>query len=281
MRGRALAFAVIAFATSAFAVLATGAGTAAQSPSPNDASSARALVQRYLATIRDRRYNDAFALLESKQRAYFRTAANFASGFEADGATLDAFAIAGVRGATPERVVFVRERIALDDPANDVRVTTVLTVPYLVVGRGSSARIGEGAGRPWRAFAANASARSGGMRVTVKKVAFDEHDVRVIVTMQNDGVGFVTVLPYGRSVLRDDAGAIYRPIVSRDWTMTDRRLFLGLRLAADSRYTGALAFASPALDDRAHRFTLTLGPIVRDGASAPFSIDVAGVSARD
>ena len=273
MRGCALAFAVLTFATSA--------NTAAQSLPLNDTASASALVRRYLDTIRDRRYDDAFALLESKQRAYFRSAANFASGFEADGAALDTFAIAGVRGAIPDRVVFVRERIALDDPANDVRVTTVVTVPYLVVGRGTSARIGESAGRPWRAFAANATGTSGGMRVTVKKVAFDEHDVRVVVTMQNDGVGFVTVLPYGRSVLRDDAGAIYRPIASRNWTITDHLLFLGLRLAANSRYTGALAFASPSLDDRARRFTLTLGPIVRDGAAAPFSVDVAGVSARD
>jgi hypothetical protein len=238
------------------------------------------IVHRYLAAIAAQRYADAYALLTPQQRAYFRSAANFASVFAADDATLVAFSIAGVRAAGDARVVVVRERLALDDPAHDVRVTTDVIVPYVVTGDAAQPRITEPSSRPWRAFATSATATSDGLRVTVKKVAFSTHAIRVVVTMQNDGPGFVTVLPDGRSVLRDDAAGLFHPLVTRDWTITDRQFFLGLRLAPNSRYTGVLAFATPVLDDRARRFTLSLGPVVRDGGTAPFVVDVAGVAAR-
>jgi hypothetical protein len=86
------------------------------------------------------------------------------------------------------------------------------------------------------------------------------------------------VLPYGLSVLRDGLGAIDRPIVDRNWVRTDRRLFLGVRLPADAQITGVLTFASPRLDERPRQFTLTLGPLLREGADAPFALDVAGLA---
>jgi len=242
----------------------------------HSSDAAAAVVMRYLGALHARRYDDAYALLEPAQRAYFRTTKNFASGFTADGFALQHVAIAGERSRGSARVVFVRETIELDDPAHDVRVATAVTVPYLETG-GVGGRIDD-AGRPWRAFAANATATSDGVRVTVKKLALYARTIRVVVTMQNDGDGFITVLPYGRSVLRDDAGGIYHPLVTRDWQLTDEQLFLGLRLAPNSRYTGTLAFVTPPLDDRARHFELILGPSVRDGAAAPVSVDVAGVA---
>jgi hypothetical protein len=264
---RALAAALLAVASAL--PLALGANV----PAPN------ALVQRYLTSLQRGAYGDAFALLAPAERAYFRSPANFASGFTADAYALRRFALTAARTSPSGTVVLARERIALTDPAHDVRVTTVVTVPYLIVGAGASARVID-AGRPWRAFASDAVATAAGVRVTVKKLALYAHAIRVVVTMQNDGNGFITVLPYGRSVLRDDAGGIYRPLITRDWTVTDEQLFLGLRLAPNSRYTGTLAFATPLLDDRARRFALTLGPSVRDGAGAPVSVDVAGIAAR-
>jgi len=261
---------VTALAAAAFAVSCASRATATDA-SPSEP------VQRYLGAVRAKRYADAFALLDPAQRAYFRTATNFASSFLADAATLTGYTIAGVRADGSAAIVFVREHIELDDPAHDVRVATTVTVPYYVAGRGASARVGESPGRPWRAFATNATATAGGLRVTVRKLALYAHDARVVVTVQNDGDRFVTVLPDGRSVLRDDDGGIYHPVTTQNWAVTDRQFFLGVRLAPNSRYTGALAFATPVLDDRARRFTLTLGPAVRDGADAPFAVDVAGV----
>jgi hypothetical protein len=238
------------------------------------------IVHRYLAAIAAQHFVDAYALLSPTQHGYFRNAANFASVFAADDAALVTFSIVGVRADGSAHVVVVRERIAFDDPAHDVHVTTDVMVPYVVTGDATQLRILEPAGRPWRAFATSATTTSGGLRVTVKKVAFDTHAIRVVVTMQNDGPGFVTVLPDGRSVLRDDVAELFHPLVTRDWTITDHQFFLGLRLAPNSRYTGVLAFATPVLDDRARRFTLSLGPIVRDGGTAPFAVDVSGVAPR-
>ncbi len=100
-----------------------------------------------------------------------------------------------------------------------------------------------------------------------------------MVTFANVGHDFLTLLPYGRSVLRDDAGHVYRPIVNTaSWNNTDRRLFLGVHLAADEQVTGVLSFSSPRLDDTARRYTLTVAPNLRAGSAAPFAVDVANVT---
>jgi hypothetical protein len=256
----------------ALLVCVSVAPAAAAAPAP---SASAVVVSRYLDALRAHDYARAYAMLAPAERAYVRSATNFASGFAADGYALSQFAIVADRASGAAHVVLVREHIALDDPAHDVRATTVVTVPYLV----SAGRVTD-AGRPWRAFAANASAANAGVRVSVKRVAFYARAIRIVVTMQNDGAGFITLLPYGRSVLRDDAGDIFRPLVTRDWQITDEQLFLGLRLAPNSRYTGTIAFATPQLDDRVRRFELSLGPSVRDGATLPVAVDVAGIVPR-
>jgi hypothetical protein len=256
-------------------VLLAAAPAARLDPVP--AGTQTALVRRYAGALAARRYAVAYALLDAPARAYFRNAANFAGTFTADGFALERYALLGTRGNARFRVYFVRERVRLIDPSHDVAATATVTVPYGVAGSGAAARIKD-LGRPWRAFAARASASAGGLRVTVKKVAFYEHAIAVVVTLANIGDGFLTVLPYGRSVLRDDGGRVYRPIVDPTWARTDRQLFLGVHLAAGAQITGVLSFASPRLDDRPRRFTLTVAPNVRDGAAAPFSLDVPDVA---
>jgi hypothetical protein len=232
------------------------------------------VVSRYLDAVRAQRYADAFALLTDAERAYFHSVANYASGFTSDGYALLAYRL-GARSGT---IVVADERIAFDDPAHDVRVTATVRVPYAVSGTGPRARVVD-AGRPWRAFASDASASAAGVRVTVEKLAYYARAISVVVRMENTGSGFVTILPYGRSVLRD-GDAVYHPLASRDWDLTDRQLFLGVRLAPRTRYTGALAFVTPPLGDRIRPLTLTLGPVMRDGAVAPASVDVGAIVPR-
>jgi hypothetical protein len=266
----------IAAAVAAVALLAA---TPQPRLDPVPAGPQTALVRRYVAALAAQRYADAYALLDAPARAYFRTARNFASAFTADGFAIASYAFVGTRGSAKFRLYFVREAIRLRDPAHDVAATANVTVPYGVIGSGGRARIKD-LGRPWRAFATSASATSGGLRVTVKKVSFYQHAIACVVTFANLGTGFLTLLPYGRSVLRDDAGRVYRPIVdAKSWRHTDRRLFLGVHLAADEQVTGVLSFAAPRLDDRARRFTLTVAPNLRDGSNVPFALDVANVAA--
>lgn len=265
------------FAAAAAAVMLLGAAPAPPlDPAPANAQTA--LVRGYVDNLAAGRYASAYALLDAPARAYFRSARNYAGTFTADGFALASYALLGVRGDARFRVYFVREQLRLTDPARDAPADADVTVVYGVLGSGAAARIKD-LGRPWRAFASTAAARAGGLRVRVKKVSFYNRAIAVVVTIANAGNGFLTVLPYGRSVLRDDAGAVYHPVVDRTWARTDRRLFLGVRLAAGEQITGVLSFASPRLDDRARRFTLTLGPNLRDGAAAPFSLDVSGLVA--
>jgi hypothetical protein len=214
--------------------------------------------------------------LDPGAHAYFRSAANYAGIFLADGFAITAYRLVAARGDDRFRLYFVREHIRVTDPARDAGGTATITAPYGVVGDGAAARIKD-LGHPWRAAAMHAVQRNAGVRVTVTKVAYYANAIAVVVTVANLGDGFVTLLPYGRSALRDDGGDVYRLIEHHDGTQTDRRLELGVRLAPNAQVTGVLSFGSPRLDDAARRFTLTVGPILRDGADAPFSVDVAGI----
>jgi hypothetical protein len=237
------------------------------------------LVRRYVDALAARQYAAAYALLDAPARAYFRNAQNFASAFTADGFAIASYTFIGTRGNAKFRLYFAREAVRLTDPSRGVAARATITVPYGVIGADARARIKD-LGRPWRAVATSSSATSAGLRITVKKVSFYQHAIACVVTFANVGNGFLTLLPYGRSVLRDAGGHIYRPIVNTaSWNNTDRRLFLGVRLAADEQVTGVLSFSSPRLDDKARRFTLTVAPNLRAGSDAPFAVDVANVAA--
>jgi hypothetical protein len=244
---------------------------------PVPANAQTALVRRYVDRLAGRRYADAYALLEPQARAYFRSARNYATTFDADAFSISSYTLTGARGDARFRLYFARERVRLRDPEHDAMGSATVTVPYGVVGSGANAHVKD-VGRPWFAYASNAVANERGLRVRVHKVSFYARAVAVVVTFANVGDGYLTLLPYGRSVLRDGAGNVYRPIAERNGAQTDRRLFLGVRLPADAQVTGVLSFATPRFDDRARRFTLTVGPNVRDGADAPFSLDVPGLA---
>ena len=232
-----------------------------------------ALVRAYVDALKGRRFIDAFALLDGPAQTYYRTPDNFASGFNADGFILLSYTITGSRASGDFRLYFVRETLRLHDAARDTSGTTTVTVPYGVIGSGAGARIKD-LGRPWRALAVFAQHTTSGLTVTVRKVSFYEHTLVVVVTFANIGNGFVTIMPYGRSALRDNTGALYRPIVDTTFMQTDRRLFLGVHLAASEEISGVMTFASPALDDAQRVFDLTVAPNLRDGGTLPFSVEV-------
>jgi hypothetical protein len=267
----------IAAAAAAAVLLAAAPATPRLDPVP--AGPQTALVRRYVDALAAKRYAAAYALLDAPARAYFRNARNYASAFTADGFALDSYTLLGARGNAAFRLYFAREAIHVYDPVHDVPSSASVTVAYGVIGTGSRARIKD-LGRPWRAVATSVSSESGGLRVSVKKVSFYAHAIACVVTFTNLGNGFLTLLPYGRSVLRDAGGRIYRPIVNtKSWADTDRELFLGVRLASGAEFTGVLSFAAPRLPDGALHFTLTVGPNLRDGAALPFALDVANIAA--
>lgn len=261
-------FALIGAAPSATATLA---------PVPHNAQTV--VITAYLRAMEAADYAKAFGLLTTDGRAYYRNAANFRSIFDADAYRLQTFSLVGTKGDDRNgRVYFARETAAFVDHAHDVDETIRVTAPLAVLPEQGGWRIKD-PGHPWRAFAAHAVAKANGLRVTVKKVSFFARRIEVVATFANIGDVPLTVLPYGKSVLRDAGGALYRIIETKDWSLTDKVLFEGARLAPSQQYTGALTFESPALDERARTFTLTVAPALAEGADAPFSLDVPGIAA--
>ena len=122
--------------------------------------------------------------------------------------------------------------------------------------------------------ASNATADASDLRVTVKKVEFWPDRIDVVLTFANLGDNYVTVLPYGKTVLHDDKGNIYRIIAIKNWAMTDKQLFQGVPLAPQEQYTGQLTFTATRLDDPARTFTLDVSPALREGGDAPFDVNV-------
>ena len=232
------------------------------------------LVKRYVDALRTGRYDDAYALLADDERRYYGDAASYRSVFEADGIALRRATLVGARGDDRGRVYFVRERIAFVDHATDAQREIDATVPIGVLPQRGGLRVKD-PGKPYRAFASRATATVSALRVTVKKVDFFPDRIDVVVTFANLGENFVTVLPYGKSVLRDDRGGVYRILATKNWTITDKRLYEGIPLAPNAQYTGSLAFTAGRLGDLKRTWTLTLAPALREGGDAPFEVPVA------
>jgi hypothetical protein len=250
---------------------ATPAPTLRYNPAPNNAQTA--LVKKYVDAQRAGRFDEAYALLTDAERKYYGDAASYRSVFEADGYALRSASILGARGDDRGRVYFVRERIAYVDHANDAQREVDATVPLGVLPEHGTIHVKD-PGKPYRAFAAASTADVSGLRVTVKKVEFFPDRIDVVVTFANMGDNFVTLLPYGKSVLRDDRGGVYRILATKNWTVTDKHLFEGVPLAPNARYTGSLAFSAPRLDEAKRAWSVTLAPSLREGADAPFDVTI-------
>jgi hypothetical protein len=253
------------------------AAAAVLDPVPRNAQTA--LVRTYLNALRDARFDAAFRLLDRAERVYYRNADNLRSMYAADAYRVIAFTLLGARGdETRGRVYFARETARFRDHAHDTDLTVTATVPLGIVAESAGWRIKD-PGHPWSAFAVRASARANGIDVTVKKLSFFARRIELVLTFVNTGTNAVTILPYGKSVLRDAAGHPYRLIETRDWSLTDRVLFEGLRLPPNARYTGTLAFACEPIAELPRSFALTVAPLLADGADAPFEIRVDAIGA--
>jgi hypothetical protein len=238
----------------------------------------RAALDGYLRALGAGRYADAFRLLTSAERKYFVTAQNFGSAFAADRLTIGKYKVLRVEPAgSLGTVVVVSEKVSFFDHAHQATASATARVAYGLLGEGGAVRIKDPY-KPWKAFTPDgAAAEVEKLRAIVRKVSFFTGRVEFLVTFINAGEGQVTLLPYGRSVLRDDAGTAYHLIDTKVAGLTDRTLRLGLPLAASAEYTGALTFFTP------DRFTprslsLTVAPNLRDGDDAPFEIPLPAIS---
>ena len=131
---------------------------------------------------------------------------------------------------------------------------------------------------PYRVVHPNISATQNGVRVIVRRITISRREIAITMTLQNLASGFATFLPYNRTVLTDDRDTVYRSIETRDWRLTDKRFFLGVRLAGNAQYTGTMRFLAPP-GSNAHELHLEISPVVReDEQAAPFAVDLPAIS---
>ena len=130
---------------------------------------------------------------------------------------------------------------------------------------------------PYKLLRPNASATQNGVRVIVRRVAISQREVAITMTLQNLAPGFATFLPYNKTILTDDRENVYRSIETRDWRFTDKRFFLGVRLAGNAQYTGTMRFSAPAGSD-ARKLHLEISPVLREENDAtPFSVTLPAI----
>jgi hypothetical protein len=264
--------AVRAAAIMVAALIVGGVPVCAQTAESSRSAQA-AVLEKFVGALRGARYDVAYGLLVASERSYFGDVENYRSVFAADGYVLRAARVLGAQGDARGRVFFVRETIDYVDHATDQTRRLEATVPLGVVRDHGALRIKD-PGKPYRAFASASSADAAGLRVTVKKFEFYPDRIEVVLTFANLGDGFVTVLPYNKSVLRDDRGGLYRIVATNNWAITDKRLFEGIPLAPNAEYTGALVFAATRLDGAARVWSLDVAPALRDGSNAPFDVTI-------
>jgi len=222
-------------------------------------------------------------MLARASRRYFGSYENYVSVWKADRfSSTHGIALKIARDGNAQ-LVTVRQEISYFNHGTQRLMRGQITTGYAVEEEDGAYRIDDG-GHPYRSVLAESAiaADRGGAKVIVRELAFYPRRVEATVTFENDSNTFITFLPYGRSLLREGS-AVYHPLRTRDWMLTDRQLFLGLRLAANARYTGQINFLVPGrLDDRTRQFALVIGPALAQGADAPeqFSLPPIHVAAR-
>ncbi|MBD5654348.1 MAG: hypothetical protein IAI50_04105 [Candidatus Eremiobacteraeota bacterium] len=248
---------------------------AGSSPAPVDAaltSGQRDVLGRYLSALRVQRYDMAYALLTAPERRYFGSAANFASVYAADRLKIASFRIlASTTDPRRGTVAVVSERIAFFDQAHQSPATATAKVAYGILPEPNGPRIKDPY-HPWRAVAPDGLvATTSHVRAQIRKISFYTGRVEIVVTFQNLGDATVTLLPYGRSVVRDDRGKAYTPVATRLAGLTDKTLYTGLRLPASGQYTGLMTFLTP---DRfvPKSLSITFAPALLDSGDAPFEL---------
>ena len=250
-------------------------------PPPSGAAVEAALA--YARAVGSGAYDTAYAMLTAPMQRYFGSPRNYASVFVAErfsGTGQKAVRVEQAKGA---HIVTVRETIAFLNHGTQQLGHGQLTLRYRVVREGNAYRVDD-EGHPYRSYvpAGDVAVSRKGAKVIVRELAFYPRRIELALTFENEGNAFITFLPYGRTLLRDGSN-VYHPLDTRNWLLTDRQLFLGLRLAPNARYTGQIDFLTPGrLDERAHTYELTVAPALPEGADQPieFVLPAIAVPAR-
>jgi len=269
---RVLAYVLAVASFAALALASRPAPAIATAPAAD-----RAILTRFLDALRTRNYDAAFALLSKPERAYFGSASNYASSYAADRFELDSYRLVTTTQTREGTVAVVSERLHVFSHKQQAAGAITSTFAYGIVRVGGTLGIKDPY-HPWRAIVpSNWLATASGVTAIVRKLSFYTGRIELLVTFQNRSEATVTILPYGRSIVRDGDDHVHRPIATKLAGLTDAQLYRGVRLAPGAQYTGAMTFFT---SDRFMPASLsaTIAPLLADGADAPFALELPAFS---
>ncbi len=223
----------------------------------------------YARAVGRSEYEKAYALLATPMQRYFGSLRNYKSVFSAERFSASDPKALRVEQAKDAQIVTLREAIVFLNHGTQQLGHGRLELRYRIVRENNAYRVDD-EGHPYRSYVPEGtSVDRNGAKIIVRELAFYPRRIELALTFENDGNAFITFLPYGRTLLRDGSN-VYHPLDTRNWLLTDRQLFLGLRLAPNARYTGQIDFLTPGrLDDRARTYDLTVAPALPEGADQP------------
>ncbi|MFI5389197.1 MAG: hypothetical protein ACHQY2_05705 [Candidatus Eremiobacterales bacterium] len=273
---RRAALAVVAFVTCrACAPGAAQATTAAPTPDPG----AVGAVKRYVTALEKPDADAAYRLLTPAQQHYFGNARNFASNYAATRYRVVSFSIAKVTRRSAAIVqVDVEQTASFYDITNEKMSSAQVTEPYFAL-RANGAWSVKEIYVPWKSYAPGAPASGGGITVIVDRIEFFDHRIRVYCTLRDLGSKPVQVLPLLRSTMTI-AGKTVAAIDTADFPLNDEQFFEGARVYPMHQAVGYINFPLPSRTDTALKATITIGPVVADGASQPAYVTIGPLDLR-
>lgn len=227
------------------------------------AAPGQADAQRYAQALLHADYHSAYARLTRGSQTYYGSEANFGSWFRASHVRVERADVRAQRGA--EFTIVLRGM--LFDFTQERIVPGRITFAVSAASRGIEDR-----SRPRKTATPSGVAAANGATAIVRDIEFYEHRIALRLTLVNTGSGFATFLPYNKTVLKDQDDRVYPLIAGRDWALTDRPMFAGLRLAGNAEYTGVMCFRIPT-GATPRQLHLEIAPVIRAGADArPFAL---------
>jgi hypothetical protein len=273
---RIAALAVVGF----IACLACGSAAARPaSAAPTPDPGAVDAVKRYVTALEKPDPDAAYRLLTPAQQRYFGNARNFASNYAATRYRIAGFSIAKVTLRSAAIVqVDVAQNASFYDIANEKTSTAQVTEPYFALRANGAWGVKE-IYVPWKSYAPNAQASGGGITVIVDRIEFFDHRVRVYCTLRDLGSKPVQVLPLLRSTMTI-AGKTVAAIDTADFPLNDEQFFEGARVYPMHQAVGYINFPLPSRTDTALKATITIAPVVADGASQPAFVTIGPLDLR-
>jgi hypothetical protein len=269
---RSLARLAIALAA---ALTASAAASADQSTIDPSALSA---VRAYIAALTKPDAAAAYALLTPAQRSYFGREANFASDLSTTQYRIVSWSIASSRQRNAALAeIDVRQTVSYLDISTGQSATATIVEPYFALRSNGAWGVKELA-QPWKSYAPRAQSRAGGLVAIIDRIEFYDRRVKIDCTLQNMGSDALQALPLLKSTMTFAGSPPVHALDAPDYPLNDQQFFEGVRIYPKHQAVGFINFPLPSRTDADVTVTITIAPIIPDGATSPWAATIGPIA---